>query len=215
MDDNLINLDFPTSGNMDKDYSEFWKNLPPIDPSEQQPLFIMNPDLNPDPFSTTEIENDGTSLLFADASQGDCSFGINLLPDGLKKSRRGTNACHDPGSRNGDSGTVLNVDPKVAPYLDIETMELNEICPPQSLINQYYIPVCSSSVKGFTKKYPPVLPMYWQLRDAQLSKCFFFFFLFFFLFFFSKKPKKKFGFPTSLSLPIQLKSDSDSDKSMN
>lgn len=176
-DDNLISFDSPFSGNMDEDYSEIWKDLPPIE-------FIMNPDLDPDPLFTAEIDNDGTSSIFADPSQGDCSFGISLLPDGLKKSRRGTTpSCPNPGSSNGNSDTVpgnsgvgvggtgMNVDPKVAPYLNIETMELNEICPPQSLINQYHIPVCSSSVKGYTKKYPPVLPTHWQLRDAQLSKC--------------------------------------------
>lgn len=178
-DDSPINFGSPIGGNTDEDYSEFEKYLPLVDATEPPTLFTMDPDFNTDPLFTTEIGTDGTSSIFADASQGDCSFGISLLPDRLKKQRRGVTSCHSPYSSSRDSDTVpgdsvggaaLNVDPKVAPYLNIETMELNEICPAQSLINQYYIPVCSSSVKGYTKRYPPVLPTYWQLMDAQLSK---------------------------------------------
>lgn len=176
--------------------SEIWTRISPVlwmncRPSIQlsSPCSAWTPGWPWIHFFTVEQDIDDVLSTLAGSSQGDCSFSTSLLPDGLKKSREVTK-CHNPDSSSGeidiisggdddivpgsnDGGAALEVNPKVAPYLNIESMELNEICPPQSLVNNYYIPVCSSPNKRDTSKRRR-FPYYWQLQEAQLSKCKFF-----------------------------------------
>lgn len=170
--EDLIDFNLPV-GNVDEDSSDSLDGLPPIDSIEQS-FFNMDPGLAIDSSLATESDIDDASLLLAESSQADyCSFSTSLVPDGLQISRRKT-TCQDTGSSSGASGAgnALNVNPKVAPYLSLDNlgnMELNEICPPKSLINMYYVPVCSSPYKMNTRK-SPYFPPYWKLFRAQLSR---------------------------------------------
>lgn len=172
--DDLININSLTE-NVDDENSLgiFW------DESEQF-LFSMDSGSTTDLLFSAEPDNYDASSILAESSQGDCSFSTSLLPDVLKaRSRRGV-TCQNPdssgddtvpGSSSSGDGAALNVHPSVLPYINLETMELKEICPAESLTNQYYISVCSNPDKECTKQYPLDAPTHWQLMEAQLSKC--------------------------------------------
>lgn len=128
--------------------------------------------LDPDDQSLfTDTGIDDTSSMFA-ASNTDCSVDSSLLPGGLI-SRSDSCAATGSGGDNTGGGAAINIDKKVTPFLNLETMELNEICP-QSPINPNRIAVCSSPRrKGDTKQWP-YAPFHWILTNGELSKRAFF-----------------------------------------
>lgn len=123
--------------------------IAPIDPS----LAFMNDD-----------PNDSLSI-FADSNDS-CHVETSRLTHIL--SRRGApSECQDPDT--GNSGlNAPTIDPKVAPFVDIQTMELKTICPSRYK-NPYSIAVCSSGNRGDILVYPPDL-LDFDLFWAQKSK---------------------------------------------
>ena len=132
----------PSAGPLTRVYFDFPEELS-IDPTEQ-PLFTT------EPWWTTENGYDDTSSILAESNEG-CSFDTKLLPDGLILRRETSCQTTDPSSGeiapDDSGGAAINVHSSVKKYLDLETMELKEICS-RSRINAYPIAVCSSSRKG-------------------------------------------------------------------
>lgn len=91
---------------------------------------------------TWNNDNNDSPSIFAD-STGGCSQETSQLTNKLR-SRGAVNACEDP-QGSGLYGPSIN--PKVAPFINIETMEMQKICPGQ-LTSLYDIAVCSSGVNG-------------------------------------------------------------------
>lgn len=96
-------------------------------------------------------ENDASSM-FADSSKS-CSVENNQLTSTL--SRRGgvRNQCDTPKETSDVSAPTINS--KIAPYIDIQTMELNAICPSQYK-TPYSIAVCSSGRLGTLSHIRPI-----------------------------------------------------------
>lgn len=129
----------------------------------------------------TNVENGDAALsIFANSNENEagCSFGSIQLTDSIALSRRGAvNAgCVNPDAGSGGSSssssstgliTPTSIDPKVAPFLDVGTMELKRICPRTDLI-PFSLAVCSSGVQGDIVIRPPKLS--YELNWAQKSK---------------------------------------------
>lgn len=110
-------------------------------------------------------DQNGSLSIFADTNDS-CHFETSQLADTL--SRRGApSQCQDPDT--GNSGlNVPTIDPKVAPFADIQTMELKTICPSRYK-NPYIVAVCSSGLSGDIVAYPSNL-LDFDLFWAQKSK---------------------------------------------
>lgn len=128
---------------------------------------LLNDDTNDD-----EIAG-GNLPMFADGLEAGCSSGTSQLTSRNTLSRRGTvnNVCDNPnqGGSSSTSGlsTPTAIDPKVAPYIDIGTMELKMICP-RGVGVPYSLPVCSSGIRGDIIMRPPKTT--YELHWAQKSK---------------------------------------------
>ena len=112
------------------------------------------------------VDQNESSSIFADSNDS-CPFETTWLT-GTFSRRAGPNECTDPDS--GDSGLTLpSINPKIAPFIDIQTMELKTICPGESK-SLYDIAVCSSGRKGDVVLYPPNISDF-DLFWAQKSEC--------------------------------------------
>lgn len=111
-------------------------------------------------------DQDESSLIFADSNES-CPFETSHLTGTISR-RAGPNECTNPDSD--DSGlNAPNINPKIAPFIDIQTMELKTICPGESK-NLYAIAVCSSGRTGDVVLYPPNISDF-DLFWAQKSEC--------------------------------------------
>lgn len=121
-------------------------------------LSFLNDDANND-----EIAG-GTLPVFADGAGASCS-------NGLSRRGAGNNACDNldqDDSRSSSSGlNPASIDPKVAPYIDLQTMQLKRICARTPEI-PYSIPVCSSGTTGEIVMHPPKITF--ELLWAEKSK---------------------------------------------
>lgn len=115
---------------------------------------ILPTDLSDPTDPTLLFLNDDPNDIFpmvADSNES-CHLETSQLADTL--SRRGAPIqCINPDS--GNSGlNAPTIDPKVAPFVDIQTMELKTICP-SGYKRPYSIAVCSSGKNGDIVLYPP------------------------------------------------------------
>lgn len=138
------------------DYSSF------TDPGDLEGS--LGSDLIDPTFGTLNDEDDGAPVpIFADSNEI-CSFDTSQLIGSL--SRRGVaNNCD-----NSEGSNVLKaptISPKVAPFIDLKTMELKKICPGR-LRWPYTVAVCSSGSRGDIIMYPQdaTFDLFW----AQQSK---------------------------------------------
>lgn len=109
-------------------------------------------------------QNDDFSL-FADSHES-CSLETSQLTSTLSRRGGGARQCDTPQRNSGLNAPTI--DPKVAPFIDLQTMELRAICPSQYK-SPYSIAVCSSGVIGDIVAYPPDainFDLYW----AQISE---------------------------------------------
>lgn len=103
--------------------------------------------------------------VFVDSAES-CSFDTSQLTSTLSRRGGTSDQCQNPN----DSGflNVPIINSTVAPFIDIETMELKSICP-----SRYKTPcsiaVCSSGRTGDILVYPPDL-LDFDLIWAQKSK---------------------------------------------
>ena len=100
---------------------------------------------------------------FADSNEV-CPFETSQLTSIISR-RGGVDACDN--SEGSSSLNAPTIDPKVAPFVDIGTMELKTICPRQDK-SPYSIAVCSSGIKWDIIIYPPDVDF--DLLWAQKSK---------------------------------------------
>lgn len=125
-----------------------------------------------DPFTlstTIDGDNDSESSIFAEASNEHCSFETGLLSPGLEaRDDGGATRCDNPAAAgsidsitpNGEeplSGAAsmgIKVDSRVAPYVNLETMRLKQICPPTPNDARKILPICSSPFRKDTRWYP-------------------------------------------------------------
>ena len=168
------------------DPSVFLSNLSPfIDPEALEGTALQTDQYLTEQTSTfgflndDNIENGDAALsIFANSNENEagCAFGTGQLTDSNTLSRRGAvnAACGNPDAGSGggssSSSSILNtpasIDPKVAPFIDLGTMELKRICPRTDQI-PYSLPVCSSGVQGDIVMHPPKTSF--ELNWAQKS----------------------------------------------
>jgi hypothetical protein len=106
---------------------------------------------------------DPTPLIFADSNEA-CH--LSRL-----RSRGGAASCVNPAGSSGDTDSdnarnTPSIDPKLLQFIDVQKMELKEICPSQPHI-PYSIAVCSSSRKEDTHPFEQS----WVLTHAQRGRC--------------------------------------------
>lgn len=145
-------------------------------------IYDESPELSSEAFSTPLIYgDDGTSLgdlagLPWDNGGDESPLIFANSNDACHLSRLRTRgeatSCVNPedssGGTNSNSGPdTPPIDPKLLQYIDVESMELKEICPSQPHI-PYSIAVCSSPDKEDIQRYP--LQQTWVLTHAQRSK---------------------------------------------
>lgn len=118
-------------------------------------------------------EDNGTPSIFADSNQGCSSMTTSQLLFRRLSARgagadAGAAACDNPEGNRESSGLFApTINPKVAPWVDIETMELKQICPSQ-LPGIYSVAVCSSGVHGDVMlwKDDANFDLFWALKST-------------------------------------------------
>ena len=113
----------------------------------------------------------GTLPMFAEGTEAGCSSETGQLTSTNALGRRGA-VCGNPnqdGASSSSSGlnAPSSIDPKVAPFIDVGTMQLKQICPRTDAI-PYSLAVCSSGIKGDIILRPPKTS--YELHWAQKSK---------------------------------------------
>lgn len=131
--------------------------------------------LQADPFESSMIALDnadnGIPSIYADSDQG-CSTTTGQLSRRLRARGGAAGACDVPeGSRDNidpSSGLLApSISPKVAPFIDIETMELQQICRQYTTV--YTVAVCSSGLNGDVVLYQSDdnFDLYWAQKSKQ------------------------------------------------
>ena len=144
-------------------FSDFSPFTDPENPGETLQTDLLDP-TDPTLAFLNDDQKDSLSI-FADSNDS-CDFETSQLADTL--SRRGARSeCQNPDT--GNSGlNVPTINPKVAPFVDIQTMELKTTCPSQDK-TPYSVAVCSSGITGDIVAYPPNLSDF-DLFWAQKGK---------------------------------------------
>lgn len=125
----------------------------------------LQTDLTTDPSFLFPNDNENGPLSIFANSNGGCPSETSQLTSPLSRRGGAVDACENPGGNSGLNAPSIN--PKVAPFIDIETMEVKSICPSRNK-SPYSVPVCSSGIKGDIVTDPPDANFY--LFRAQRSK---------------------------------------------